>query len=99
MLSNRKTKLTAKPVLVLDLYESIRKQPSAATNPDIQLGFEISWSVTKGLETGITSGKAVLSFSVKPLFIVARILTILRKPSIVKYFLHLTNSKACLKSW
>jgi hypothetical protein len=42
MLSNRKTKLTAKPVLVLDLYESIRKQPSAATNPDIQLGFEIS---------------------------------------------------------
>jgi hypothetical protein len=57
------------------------------------------WFGTKGLATGIISGKAIFNFSDSPLpFIAPFIPTILFNPSIVKCSFRFINSNPCLNN-
>jgi hypothetical protein len=88
MLSYSKSQLSREPNLLL--VDGIRtsKQPSALTNPEIQLGsiVKLSWYIT-GLSTGIYPANSDFNMSDKPKFKDALILTISFKPVIVRWAL------------
>ncbi|OTA47472.1 hypothetical protein K449DRAFT_341471, partial [Hypoxylon sp. EC38] len=74
-----------------------KKQDSPSANPAIQLGC-IALISTSGLSFGTTLGKAIFKFSGNPEFNEAFILTISKRPFVVKCSLRTIKFIICLNN-